>query len=209
MPRPGRLVTPMLRLGVLISGRGSNLQALIEACQQPDFPAHIQVVISNRADATGLDRARAANIPTYTIDNRSFVDRVAFEAAMSRRLAESAVDLICLAGFMRILGDAFLAQWQGKVINIHPSLLPAYKGLYTHARALADGMKMHGCTVHWVVPELDAGPIIAQAQVPVLEGDTPDSLAARVLDAEHQLYPQAVRQIAAAGRPLPLYTGTL
>lgn len=191
----------MLRLGVLISGRGSNLQALIEACRQPDFPAQIVVVISNLPDAAGLERARAAHIPAHSINHRDFADRAAFDAKLSDMLHQYDVELVCLAGFMRLLGEAFLTDWQDKVINIHPSLLPAYKGLHTHERALADGANRHGCSVHWVVPELDAGPVIAQAEVPVHANDTAESLAARVLVVEHQLYPQAIRQIAAA-RPI-------
>jgi phosphoribosylglycinamide formyltransferase 1 len=186
----------MLQLGVLISGRGSNLQALIDACATPGFPARIALVLSNKADAYGLERAKMAGFATGVISHKDYASRDDFDAAMTTALRSAAVDLVCLAGFMRILSAAFVQNWHGKLINIHPSLLPSFKGLDTHDRALAAGCKVHGCTVHFVEPELDTGPIISQAAVPVLDNDTADTLAARVLTAEHLLYPQAVRLIA-------------
>lgn len=185
-----------LALGVLISGRGSNLQALIEACAAPGYPARIALVISNRADAGGLARARDAGIATRVIEHRAFADRAAFDDALDAALREAGVGLVCLAGFMRVLGPDFVERWRDRLINVHPSLLPAYRGLDTHARALADGVRFSGCTVHVVRPELDAGPILAQAVVPVALDDTPASLAARVLVEEHRLYVAAVRMIA-------------
>lgn len=185
-----------LALGVLISGRGSNLQALIEACAAPGYPARIALVISNRADAGGLARARDAGIATRIIEHRAYADRAAFDDALDAALREARVGLVCLAGFMRVLGSDFVERWRDRLINVHPSLLPAYRGLDTHARALADGVRLAGCTVHVVRPELDAGPILAQAAVPVALDDTPESLAARVLVEEHRLYVAAVRMIA-------------
>lgn len=185
-----------LVLGVLISGRGSNLQALIEACKAPDFPARIALVISNRADAAGLARARAAGIEQRVIEHSAFAGRDAFEAALDGALREAGVELVCLAGFMRLLGSAFVEGWRDRLINVHPSLLPAYRGLDTHRRALGDGVRFAGCTVHMVRPDLDAGPILAQAVVPVACDDTPESLAARILVQEHRLYVAAVRMIA-------------
>jgi phosphoribosylglycinamide formyltransferase-1 len=185
-----------LKVGVLISGRGSNMQALIDACAEPDFPAEIALVLSNRADAAGLQRAEAAGIATDVIDHKAFPDRPAFDAAVADRLAAAGVELVCLAGFMRLLSDEFVARWHDRLINIHPSLLPAFKGLHVHERALESGVRITGCTVHFVRAEMDAGPIIAQAAVPVLPGDDPDSLAARVLEQEHRIYPLALRLIA-------------
>jgi phosphoribosylglycinamide formyltransferase-1 len=185
-----------LKLAVLISGRGSNLQPLIDACARPDYPAEIVLVISNVPGAYGLERARKANIAALTIDHRQFPEREAFEAKVTEAIAASGAELVCLAGFMRLLTPSFAARWQGRMINIHPSLLPAYPGLHTHARAIADGAKTAGCTVHFVVAEVDAGPIIAQAEVPILPGDDADTLAARVLVEEHRIYPEAVRLIA-------------
>ena len=170
--------------------------SLIEAARAPDYPAEIAAVVSNRADAGGLARAEAAGIATVVIDHREFGDRRSFDAALDAALRSRAIEFVCLAGFMRILTDGFVTGWAGRMINIHPSLLPAYRGLHTHARAIADGAAEHGCTVHYVVPELDAGPIIAQARVPVLPDDTEDSLAARVLVAEHRLYPEALARVA-------------
>jgi phosphoribosylglycinamide formyltransferase-1 len=183
-----------LRVGVLISGRGSNLQALIDAAAAPDFPAALVLVISNRPDAAGLDRARAAGIPTRVISHRE----PGFERAVDDALRGAGVGLVCLAGFMRILSAEFVERWADRLINIHPSLLPAFPGLDTHGRALAAGAAVAGCTVHFVRAEVDAGPIILQEQVPVLAGDTAASLAARVLAAEHRIYPAAVRMVAAA-----------
>jgi phosphoribosylglycinamide formyltransferase-1 len=187
-----------LKIAVLISGRGSNLKALIEASATPDYPAEIALVISNVADAGGLAHARAAAIPTAIVPHKDYPSREAFDSAIEKRLVESGAELVCLAGFMRILSDDFVRSWQGRLINIHPSLLPDYKGTHVHERVLAAGEPVSGCTVHYVIPELDSGPTILQATVPVKPGDTPDSLAARVLEAEHMLYPQAVRMIAEA-----------
>ncbi|CAO3406771.1 phosphoribosylglycinamide formyltransferase [Azospirillum largimobile] len=186
-----------LKLGVLISGRGSNLQALIDACAAPDFPAEIALVLSNKADAFGLERAGAVGIATAVVSHRDYSgDKPAFEAAMDARLRQAGVELVCLAGFMRLLSPWFVGRWQDALINIHPSLLPSFKGLDTHERALATGVRFHGCTVHYVRPAMDDGPIIAQAAVPVLPGDDAHSLADRVLESEHKLYPHAVRLIA-------------
>ncbi|WP_377809263.1 phosphoribosylglycinamide formyltransferase [Azospirillum sp. A29] len=186
-----------LKLGVLISGRGSNLQALIDACTAPGFPAEIALVLSNKTDAFGLERASGAGIATAVVDHRDYPgDKPAFEAAMDAALREAGVELVCLAGFMRLLSPWFVKQWHNALINIHPSLLPSFKGLDTHERALAAGVRFHGCTVHYVRPEMDEGPIIAQAAVPVLPGDDGHSLADRVLLSEHRLYPHAVRLIA-------------
>jgi phosphoribosylglycinamide formyltransferase-1 len=185
----------MLKLGVLISGRGSNLQSLIDACATPGFPARIALVISNRPDAAGLARAEAAGIATRVIDHKLYPAREAFERDMDAALREANVGLVCSAGFMRVLTPWFVNAWWDRQLNIHPSLLPAFRGLHVHEQALEAGVRISGCTVHFVRPEMDAGPIIAQAAVPVLSGDTPDTLAARVLEAEHKLYPLAVRLI--------------
>jgi len=185
-----------LKVGVLISGRGSNLQALLDACGDPAFPAEIALVLSNVAGAHGLDRASAAGVATQVIDHKEFPSREAFDAEMDRALRAAGIELVCLAGFMRLLSVGFVESWQGRMINIHPSLLPAFKGLRTHAQALAAGVKLHGCTVHYVTPALDDGPIIAQAAVPVLAGDSEEDLAARVLAVEHRLYPLALKVIA-------------
>ncbi|OYD84262.1 phosphoribosylglycinamide formyltransferase [Azospirillum brasilense] len=186
-----------LKVGVLISGRGSNLQALIDACAAPDFPAGIALVLSNKADAYGLERAASAGVSVAVVSHRDFPgDKRAFEEAMDARLREAGVELVCLAGFMRLLSPWFVERWHDRMINIHPSLLPSFKGLDTHQRALDAGVRFHGCTVHYVRTEMDEGPIIAQAAVPVLPGDDADRLSARVLEAEHRLYPQALRLIA-------------
>jgi phosphoribosylglycinamide formyltransferase 1 len=185
-----------LKVGVLISGRGSNLQALIEACRDPATNAEIGLVVSNVATAPGLARAAAAGIPTAVIEHGGYPDRASFDAEIDRRLRAAGIALVCLAGFMRILGDAFVERWRDRMINIHPSLLPAFRGLDTHARAIAAGAEAAGCTVHFVRPELDTGPIILQAAVPILPGDTPERLAERVLAAEHRAYPQALKLIA-------------
>jgi len=184
------------RTAVLISGRGSNLKALIDACAGPEFPAEISLVISNVADAGGLDHARAANIPTKIIPHKNYSSREEFDAAMDSALREAKIEIVCLAGFMRILSDWFAKRWQGRVINIHPSLLPDFKGTNVHQRMLDAGAKIAGCTVHFVVPELDSGPIIAQASVPVLPGDDAGTLAARILVEEHRLYPEALKLLA-------------
>lgn len=184
-----------LKVAVLISGRGSNLQALIDACAAPDFPAEIALVLSNRAAAAGLERAQRAGLPTSVISHRDFATRDAFDAALDARLREAGVDFICLAGFMRLLGAAFVERWRDRLINIHPSLLPAFPGLDTHRRVLQQGVRFTGCTVHFVRAEMDSGPIIVQAAVPVLPDDDEDRLAARVLAAEHRAYPLALRLV--------------
>ena len=189
-------MTHRQRTAVLIAGRGSNLQALLAAARAPDYPADIALVISNRPDATGLALAREANVTATALDHKACPTRAEFDAELDRTLRRNAIELIACAGFMRILTAGFLDTWAGNIINIHPALLPLYKGLDTHARALADGVRVHGCTVHYVVPEIDAGPIIAQAAVPVLSGDTAETLAARVLEAEHRLYPMALALVA-------------
>ena len=190
------------RVAILISGRGSNMVSLIEAARAPDYPAEIVLVLSNRPEAAGLDRARAAGIPARAVDHRAYPDRAAFDAALQAELEAAGIELIVLAGFMRILTDAFVEAWTGRMINIHPSLLPLFKGTHTHERALEAGVRLHGCTVHYVVPELDAGPIVAQAAVPVLPGDDADTLAARVIVQEHRLYPAALALIAGGGAVL-------
>jgi phosphoribosylglycinamide formyltransferase-1 len=190
------------RVAILISGRGSNMVSLIEAARALDYPAEIVLVLSNRPDAAGLDRAREAGIPARAIDHRAYPDRAGFDAALQRELEAAGIELIVLAGFMRILTDAFVEAWAGRMINIHPSLLPLFKGTHTHERALEAGVRLHGCTVHYVVPELDAGPIVAQAAVPVLPGDDADTLAARVIVQEHRLYPAALALIAGGGAVL-------
>jgi phosphoribosylglycinamide formyltransferase-1 len=185
------------RVAILISGRGSNMAALLAAAKAPDYPAEIALVLSNRADAAGLSHARAHGVAAEVVEHAAYgKDRHAFERALQETLEHHRIEILCLAGFMRVLSPGFVRPWQGRILKIHPSLLPALKGLDTHARALAAGAKTHGATVHFVVPELDSGPILAQAQVPVLEGDTPQTLAARVLSAEHRLYPHALRLLA-------------
>jgi phosphoribosylglycinamide formyltransferase-1 len=185
-----------VKVGALISGRGSNLQALIDAAQAPDYPAEIACVISNRPDAAGLDRAEAAGIPAEVVDHTLFPTRAGFEGALSDSLVAAGCELVCLAGFMRVLTTHFVDLWRDRLINIHPSLLPAFPGLDTHSAALAAGVKIAGCTVHFVREAVDAGPIIGQAAVPVLPGDDADSLAARVLGAEHRLYPHCLALVA-------------
>ena len=185
-----------LRLGVLISGRGSNLQALIDAARDPAYPAEVALVISNKPDAAGLDRARAASIATLVLKPKDFADKAAHETAMIAALESAGVGLVCLAGYMRLLSPVFVQAWHNRLINIHPSLLPSFPGLDTHARAIEAGVWFHGCTVHYVRVEMDTGPIIVQAAVPVADDDTPDSLSARVLEQEHKAYPLAVRLIA-------------
>lgn len=185
-----------LKVAVLISGRGSNLQALIAACAEPDFPATIACVIANRRDALGLDHARRAGIPSRVIPHRDYADRAAFDRALDAALRQAGAELVCLAGFMRLLTPEFVEAWRDRMLNIHPSLLPAFPGLHTHERALAAGVRITGCTVHFVRPEMDSGPIIVQAAVPVLTDDDADRLAARVLAAEHRAYPLALRLVA-------------
>lgn len=182
--------------GVLISGSGSNLQALINACAHEDFPARIGVVISNKSEAYGLKRAQDAGIATHVINHRDFSGREAFDAALHAALLEHGVELVCLAGFMRLLTPGFVQLWHNRLLNIHPSLLPAFKGLHTHEAALKAGVRFSGCTVHLVRAEMDVGPIVIQAAVPVHEDETPETLGARVLAEEHRCYPQALRWLA-------------
>lgn len=181
-----------MRAVILISGRGSNMQALLEA----DLPVDFAAVISNRPNASGLAIARDLGVDTVVIDHARYTERAAFDAALAAEIDRRGADLVCLAGFMRVLTDGFVQRYQGRMLNIHPALLPAFPGLDTHARALAAGVKLHGCTVHFVTPEVDAGPIVVQAAVPVLDDDTPQRLAARVLAQEHRIYPMAVRWFA-------------
>jgi phosphoribosylglycinamide formyltransferase-1 len=184
-----------LKTAVLISGRGSNLEALLHACAGRDFPAEIALVISNRADAGGLDHAKQAGIASAVVPHRDYPNRESFETALTNTLEAAGIQLICLAGFMRLLTASFVDHWRDRMINIHPSLLPAFPGLDTHARALAEGVRFVGCTVHFVRTEMDHGPIIVQAAVPVLPGDDEHTLAARVLTAEHRAYPLALRLV--------------
>lgn len=187
------------KIAILISGRGSNMEALIEACTHADFPAEVVGVISNRNDAGGLIYAADRNIPVEVLDHREFESRENFEATLTGLLENMNVDLVCLAGFMRLLTNSFVSRWLDKLINIHPSLLPSFKGLDTHARALALGVRIAGCSVHFVRADMDSGPIIAQAAVPVFSNDTEESLATRVLAVEHKLYPHAL-ELVASGR---------
>ncbi len=186
-----------VKTAVLISGNGSNLQALIDAAAAPDYPAEIVFVLSNKADAYGITRARNAGIETLTLDHKNYPSRIDFDLAMDDALRARAIELVCMAGFMRILSDEFVLKWQGKLINIHPSLLPAYKGMHTHQRVLETDDTQHGATVHWVIPELDAGEIIAQTALDILPDDTAKSLQHRVHTLEHHLYPQALAEVAA------------
>jgi len=190
----------MKRVAILISGGGSNMLALAES-MIGDHPARPCLVLSNRPGAGGLQKAEALGIPTEVLDHKPFDgDRVAFESALQDRLEAAAPDVICLAGFMRVLTEGFVTRWQGRMLNIHPSLLPKYRGLNTHARALEAGDAEHGCTVHEVTPELDEGPILGQARLRILPDDTPDRLAARLLPLEHRLYPAVLRRFAAGDR---------
>lgn len=185
------------RVAVLISGRGSNMMALVEAAKAPGFPAEIVLVLSNKADAAGLAFAREHGIATAVIEHKAYgKDRAAFDAAMQAALEAQGVEIVCLAGFMRLLTSGFCEAWSGRMINIHPALLPSFKGLDTHARALEAGVKLHGCTTHFVTPGMDEGPIITQAAVPVLDDDTEATLAARVLKEEHRIYPETLRLLA-------------
>lgn len=192
-------MAPRTRVAVLISGRGSNMRALIEAARAADYPGEIALVVSSRSDAPGLSIACDAGVPTVVVDQVRFRrenrDREAYDAELHDELTKANIEFVCLAGFMRILSNGFARRWEGRIVNIHPSLLPAFRGLKPQAQALAAGVKVTGCTVHYVVPELDAGPAIAQTEVPVLEGDTEETLSARILDAEHKLYPLALRQV--------------
>jgi phosphoribosylglycinamide formyltransferase 1 len=185
------------RVAILISGRGSNMAALIQAALAKDFPAEIAVVISNKADAGGLERARAGGIPTVTIESKPFgKDRAAFEAVLQSALDQHRIDLICLGGFMRLFTAEFVQRWYGRMLNIHPSLLPSFPGLDPHGQALKAGVKISGATVHFVIAQTDAGPIVMQGAVGVRDDDTPDTLAARILEVEHRIYPDALRLIA-------------
>lgn len=188
--------TPPVRFLILISGRGSNMQAIVEAVRARSLPAEICAVVSNRPDARGLDWARERGVPTEVVSHREFESREAFDEALMQRIDALAPDYILLAGFMRVLGPAFVQHFDGRIINIHPSLLPAFPGLHTHAQALAAGVQWHGCTVHFVTPVLDHGPIIAQGILPVLAHDTPDTLAARLLPIEHRVYAQVAGWLA-------------
>src|SRR5262249_17183796 len=188
------------RVAILISGRGSNMSALIAAAKADDYPAEIALVISNRPGAAGLARAQAEGIPTTVVDHTDYgKDRKAFERALQEVLAAHRIELICLAGFMRLLSPWLVERWHGRMLNIHPALLPAFKGLDTHRRALAAGAKTHGATVHLVVSDVDSGPILLQEAVPIVTGDTIETLAARVLEAEHRIYPQALKLLALHG----------
>ena len=185
-----------LKLCILISGRGSNLKSLIDACKEKDFPAEIALVISNDTEAYGLKRAEEARVPNYVISHKEFSTRDHFDDTVAEKIKNYNVDLICLAGFMRILGDKFIDQWKNKIINIHPSLLPSFKGMNIHQRVIDSGVKFSGCTVHFVRCEMDTGPILLQAIVPVLPGDDAKTLAARILKQEHRVYPKAIKMIA-------------
>lgn len=188
---------PQIATAILISGGGSNMERLIEAAKAPGFPARIELVVSNNPDAGGIAKAQAQGVDVIIIDHAPFgKERAAFEAVLQRELEARGIELIALAGFMRVLTGGFVRRWQGRMINIHPSLLPKFRGLHTHSRALEAGESEHGCTVHWVVEELDAGEIIAQARVPIVPGDTPDTLAARVLAQEHRIYAGALASAA-------------
>jgi phosphoribosylglycinamide formyltransferase-1 len=191
-------MTQRVRTAVLISGRGSNLQALIDATRAPDYPAEIVLVISNVETAEGLARARDAGVPTKVISHKDFSSRETFDAAIDAALREAEVSLVCEAGFMRIHSEWFVKRWEGRLLNIHPSLLPAFPGIGVHRQVLAAGVKISGCTVHFIVHALDSGPVVAQAAVPVLPDDTPEILAARVLVEEHRIYPEALRKVAEA-----------
>jgi phosphoribosylglycinamide formyltransferase-1 len=184
------------RTAIFISGRGSNMRSLVEAAKAPDYPADIALVFSSRPEAAGLAYAKAQGIATAAVDHKIHAGRDEFEKSVQILLDLHRIEMICLAGFMRLLTPHFVRVWEQRLINIHPALLPAYRGLHTHERALADGVKIHGCTVHFVVPEMDQGPIIAQAAVAVLDDDTPDTLAARVLEQEHLIYPAALARVA-------------
>ena len=184
------------RVAVLASGRGSNLQSLLDACAEPGFPAAIELVIVNVPGAFALERAAKAGVRARLIDHKRYATREAFDAALDEALREADIELVCLAGFMRMLTPGFTKAWEGRMINIHPSLLPAFPGLHTHRRAIEAGMAEHGCTIHFVTAELDAGPTVLQARVPVLPGDDEATLAARVLAEEHKLYPAALRLVA-------------
>jgi len=193
----------MKRVAILISGRGSNMAALIDAANAENFPAEIAIVISNKGDAAGLAKAKADGIPTLVIDSKPFgKDRAAFETKLQAALDENRIELICLAGFMRLFTSEFVQRWQGRMLNIHPSLLPSFPGLDPHGQALRAGVRISGATVHFVIAETDAGPIVMQGAVAVLDEDTAETLAARVLEIEHRIYPDALRLVATGGTRL-------
>lgn len=192
----GGVVTARRRTAILISGRGSNMAALLEAAANPEFPAEVVLVLSNKPGAGGLARAAEADVPTQVIDHRGFATRADFDTAVDEVLEAAGIELVVLAGFMRLLTPAFVEKWLGRMVNIHPSLLPSFKGVHVHEQALQAGVRFSGCTVHFVTADMDAGPIIGQAVVPVVPGDTADTLAARTLGAEHRLYPAAVGLVA-------------
>ncbi|PIE15983.1 MAG: phosphoribosylglycinamide formyltransferase [Rhodobacterales bacterium] len=195
------------RVAILISGSGSNMVALVKAMQQPGYPGQPVLVVSNRPEAAGLAKARDLGVATAVVDHKPYgADRAAFEAALSAALEQAQPDVICLAGFMRILTGDFVARWQGKILNIHPSLLPKYKGLHTHLRAIEAGDQQAGCSVHQVTAALDDGPVLGQARLPILPDDTPETLAARILPLEHQLYPEVLRRFL-IGETEPLMIG--
>lgn len=184
------------RIAILISGRGSNMRALLQACARSDFPAEAALVLSNKAGAVGLEVAKEMDVPIAVMSHEDYPDRESFEAALDARLKEEKIDFICLAGFMRLLGEGFVREWRDQILNVHPSLLPSFRGMNTHERALEAGVRIHGCTVHFVRENMDDGPIVGQAAVPVFEGDDASDLAERVLAAEHLLYPECVRLVA-------------
>lgn len=184
------------KVGVLVSGRGSNLQALLDAAADPAYPAEIVLVISNVPGAYALERAAKAGVATQVVPHKDYASREAFDAALDAALRAAGVEIVCLAGFMRLLTPGFVGGWAGRMLNIHPSLLPSFKGLHTHQRAIEAGVKLHGCTVHLVTPDLDDGPILVQAAVPVLPGDDNDTLAGRVLEQEHVAYPLGLKLLA-------------
>ena len=190
------------RVGILISGRGTNMVSLAEAARAPDYPAEIVLVVSNRPNAPGIERAKALGLKTAVIDHKAFPSREAFDESVEAALLAERVDLVCQAGFMRIQSEPFATRWLGRQLNIHPSLLPLFKGLHPHQQAIDAGVRISGCSVHFVTPELDAGPIVAQAAVPVLAGDTAATLEARILLVEHQLYPHALRLVASGAAAL-------
>lgn len=190
-------------VAILISGRGSNMAALLAAMDAPDYPARCVLVLSNRPDAAGLAQAREKGVPTAVVDHRAHGARAAFEAAMEAEIARAGARLLCLAGFMRVLTADFVARWHDRIVNVHPSLLPAFRGLDTHARAIAAGVRIHGCTVHLVRPDVDEGPILMQAAVPVMPDDDEPRLAARVLAQEHRIFPAALRRLLEGAPPPP------
>ena len=184
------------RTAVLISGRGTNMSALVQAASNPSFPAEIVLVLADNPDAGGIEKARDVGVKTAIVDRRRFEDRTAFEAALQERLEEASAELVCLAGFMRVLSADFVDRWFGRMINIHPSILPSFRGVDTHRRVLEAGVKLHGCSVHFVKADVDAGPIIAQAAIPILPDDTPMTLSDRLLPVEHRVFPMALRLLA-------------